>query len=62
MSAISEVGCRRCGQGGNWACFTDGERIVKLKCTQCEHDVECKLDVELKKEPDQKGIDLRMFL
>lgn len=60
MSVISEVGCKKCGRGGEWSIFTDGEQLVQALCQHCGNRVELK-DLKLKTEPDPKQYDPRMF-
>ena len=51
-----EVGCRKCGKGGDWKIFTDGEgKFVGVH--SCGHQS----NFELSKKPDVEQYDARFF-
>lgn len=56
---VHEVGCRQCGQGGKWMIFSDGEKVVEARCSNCKHSVE--IQPEIKTQPDKQAYHLRMF-
>ena len=53
------VGCRNCG-GADWIIFTDGKKNFIGYCL-CGYKIEIG-KAELKTEPDQKPIDMRMVV
>lgn len=59
MTGYHEVGCRRCGKGGQWKVFTDGKKIIGYQCANCKHSLD--EDPEMKTEPDYTAYDARFF-
>lgn len=58
---FDEVGCKKCGKGGQWKVFADpSQEIGAFQCSVCGHII-LQSDPVLKKEPDHKSHDLRMF-
>ena len=51
-----EVGCRNCGEGGNWRIFTDGKGNFNATHS-CGHTSNFKVVTK----PDPETIDMRMF-
>jgi hypothetical protein len=52
-----EIGCKRCGKGGNWTIFTNGEGRF-----QARHPCGNVSKFEIQDKPDAQGISLRFFL
>ncbi len=53
--SFHEVGCRKCGKGGEWRIFTNGEGEFKA-IHSCGHIS----DFQLAKKPDVQTIDARL--
>lgn len=56
-----EIGCRKCGKGGNWAIFTDGKKLTRAVCRNCGHEIFFNESFELTTSTDSKAIDLRLL-
>lgn len=54
---LHEVGCRKCGEAGNWKIFTDGDGHFKA-----EHPCGHVSDFEIVTKPDPITIPLRLLL
>ena len=54
---FSEVGCRKCGKGGNWKIFTDGKGNFRA-----EHKCGYTSDFTIVKNPDLITIPMRLLV
>jgi len=53
---FSEVGCRKCGKGGEWRIFTDGEGNFRA-----EHPCGHRSEFQVRQKPDPQSIDMRLL-
>ena len=57
LDGLDEVGCVKCGTGGNWEIYTDGKGKFKAKHS-CGHVS----DFTIKKSPDMIAIPMKLLV